>query len=280
MLVSLVVSTIGRPVQMHRLLESLQRIDNPQAAELIVVDQTDDGASALAAESFGLPFPVLTTRSARGLSHGRNVGLSMVSGDVVTFPDDDCFYRPNTISRALALLSDGGCAGVSGIQLTNDGRASLLRWPDSARDITRANFYRTAISITLFVRTDVVREVGGFDETLGAGSREGFMSGEESDLVLRILEAGHRLRYDPSLVVLHDEPRDDLPPDFAEKMSEYGRGFGRVFKQHRLSRARFAALLMRKWAGSAVRHVAGKPELAEADRAFIRGAIQGFRAWH
>lgn len=279
MLVSLVVSTIGRPVQMHRLLDSLLRVENPQAMELIVVDQTEDGASALAAEEFGLPFPVRTTRSARGLSHGRNVGLALVSGDVVTFPDDDCFYRPDTVSRALHLLGDVTCAGVSGVQLTEDGRPSMLRWPDSACDITRANFYRTAISSTFFVRTDVVTEVGGFDETLGAGSRQGYLSGEESDLVLRILGAGHRLRYDPSLVVLQDEPRDDLPPDFAQKMFGYGRGFGRLFRQHRLGRGRFEALLMRKTVGAVVRRITGNTGLAQADQAFVRGAREGFRTW-
>ena len=50
------VSTIGRPVQMHRLLESLMQIEDP-GVELIVVDQTDDAASARAAErpSTGAP---------------------------------------------------------------------------------------------------------------------------------------------------------------------------------------------------------------------------------
>lgn len=169
MKVSLVVSTIGRPVQMHRLLESLMQIEDP-GVELIVVDQTDDAASARAAEEFGLPFPALTTRSARGLSHGRNVGLALASGEFVTFPDDDCFYRPDTVRRALELLADATFVGVSGAQLTMDGRPSMLRWPDAACEITRANFYRTAISSTLFVRRSVVNDVGGFDETLGAGS--------------------------------------------------------------------------------------------------------------
>jgi len=276
--VSLVVSTIGRPVQMHRLLESLMQIEDP-GVELIAVDQTDDAASARAAEEFGLPFPALTTRSARGLSHGRNVGLALASGEFVTFPDDDCFYRPDTVRRALELLADATFVGVSGAQLTMDGRPSMLRWPDAACEITRANFYRTAISSTLFVRRSVVNDVGGFDETLGAGSREGFMSGEESDLVLRVLEAGHRLRYDPSLVVLQDEPRDDLPPDFSQKMAGYGRGFGRLFKQHGLSRTRFEALLLRKRVGSVARSMRGKADLAAADRAFIRGAREGFRVW-
>lgn len=279
MLLSLVVSTIGRPVHLHRLLDSLMRIEETEAVELVVVDQTDDGASARAAERFGLPFPVHTTRSDRGLSRGRNVGLTLARGDVVTFPDDDCFYRPDTVRTALGLLGGETWAGISGVQRTADGRPSMLRWPHSARDITRGNFYRTAISSTLFLHRSVVEEVGGFDETLGAGSHEGYMSGEESDLVLKILAAGHRLRYDPSIVVLQDEPRDAVPADFPQKMAGYGRGFGRLFKQHHLGRARFEGLLVRKRLGAVTRWARGGSELARADVAFIKGARDGYHTW-
>ncbi len=279
MLISLVCSTIGRPEQLRRLLDSLLKVDRPELAELIVVDQTPDAASAVAAEQYGLPFPVRTTRSARGLSLGRNTGLALATGDVVTFPDDDCFYRPDTLVTAAQLLQDERIAGVSGVQQTPDGRPSMLRWPVRAQPITRSNFYRTAISSTLFIRRSVVQEVGGFDETLGAGSAQGYMSGEESDLVLRILDTGRRLEYEPALVVLQDEPRDALPPDYRDKMGGYGRGFGRLFKQHHLSRSRFEVLLARKRLGSAVRGLRGAKELAAADGAFIAGAREGYRSW-
>lgn len=280
MLISLVCSTIGRPDQLRRLLDSLLRVDHPELAELIVVDQTADAASAEAAQTCGLPFPVRTTRSSRGLSLGRNAGLALASGDVVTFPDDDCLYRPNTLVTAARLLADGGLAGVSGMQQTLDGRPSMLRWPGRAQGITRANFYRTAISSTLFVRRAVVQELNGFDETLGAGSSDGYLSGEESDLVLRMLATGRTLLYDPALVVVQDEPRDDLPADYGTKMSGYGRGFGRLYKQHRLSRTQFEALLARKRLGSAIRRLRGARDLAAADSAFIAGARDGYRSWH
>ena len=116
----------------------------------------------------------------------------------------------------------------------------------------QGNFYRTAISSTLFLRTQLVRELGGFDETLGAGSSDGYLSGEESDLVLRGARSQDRLRYEPRLVVRQDEPRDDLPPDYAEKMAGYGRGFGRLFADHRLSTPLFVGLLGRKVIGAAL----------------------------
>jgi GT2 family glycosyltransferase len=279
MSITLVVSTIGRPEQLRRLLSSLMRIERPYLVDLVVVDQTPDGASAASAEQFGLPFPVTTTTSGRGLSVGRNVGLALATGDVVTFPDDDCFYRADTAVVASRLLEEPSLAGVSGVQLTPDGRPSMLRWPQKACPITRRNFYRTAISSTMFMRRVVVQELGGFDEFLGAGSRQGYLSGEESDLVLRALEAGHHLLYDPRLVVWQDEPRDEIPADYTAKMTGYGRGFGRLFAQHGLSRARFNGLLARKMIGAGVRRARGLPELAHADMAFVRSARQGYQTW-
>lgn len=279
MTISLVVSTIGRPGQLRRLLTSLQIVDRPDLLELIVVDQSGDRASARSAEQFGLPFPVITTVSPRGLSVGRNAGLALASGAIVTFPDDDCFYRPDTPSVAWRLLQDPRSDGVSGVQRTTDGRNSMLRWPTKPCRISRRNFHRTAISSTMFLRRGVVNELGGFDETLGAGSQHGYLSGEESDLVLRALEAGYRLHYDPSLVVLQDEPRDDLPPDYEQKMAGYGRGFGRLFAQHRLGRHRLEVLLVRKTAGSGLRRLRHRADLARADTAFVTAARQGYRSW-
>jgi hypothetical protein len=62
-------------------------------------------------------------------------------------------------------------------------------------------------------------------------------------------------------------------------MTGYGRGFGRLFAQHGLSRARFNGLLARKMIGASVRRARGLPELAHADMAFVRSARQGYQTW-
>lgn len=276
--VSLVVSTIGRPEQLQRLMDSLTRLADPALVEFILVDQTEDRASTHYVEAGNWPFPARTTTSPRGLSLGRNTGLELATAPIVAFPDDDCWYEHDVVSQVVWFLDrHSDLAGVSGIQLTMDGRDSMLRWAPEPTWITRKNFYRTAISSTLFLRTHIVRELGGFDETLGAGSTEGYLSGEESDLVLRVLAAGYRLRYEPRLVVRQDEPRDDLPDNYTDKMAGYGRGFGRLFADHRLSPALFAGLLGRKVAAASVHRLRGQAELASADTAFLSGAVAAYR---
>lgn len=276
--VSLVVSTIGRPEQLGRLLDSLEQIQTPSQVELILVDQTADQASAQYIKQRELPFQVHVATSPRGLSIGRNAGLALASAEIVAFPDDDCWYQPDSISLAVWFLNaHPDISGVSGIQQTIDGRDSMLRWAPTSRWITRKNFYRTAISSTLFLRTAHVRAVGGFDATLGAGSADGYMSGEESDLVLKLLSTGVKLRYERRIVVLQDEPRDDLPEGYVDKMAGYGRGFGRLFADHHLSKALFYTLIGRKTVGGLVRAVRRNNNLATADRAFVQGAISAYR---
>ena len=276
--VALVTSTIGRPDDLRRLLLSLSRLDDPSVIEFILVDQDPDGASSDVLHSEEWPFVNRALTSSRGLSRGRNTGLAHVRAPVVTFPDDDCWYRPDTVSNALSVLASmPGLAGVSGIQRTASGEPSMIRWPSRACEITTRNFYRCAISSTMFMRTDLVRGLGGFDETLGAGSAFGYGSGEESDLLLRTIEAGGRWRFEPDIAVLQDDPRGEIDDSFPEKMARYSQGFGRVFADHRLSRTRFTALLGRKMVAGVVRGASGHSALAQADFAFVRGALAGYR---
>ena len=63
------------------------------------------------------------------------------------------------------------------------------------------------ISFTLFLRRDVVARVGPFDERLGLGSGTPWSSGEELDYVLRAIQSGARIVYDPDLTVTHARKR-------------------------------------------------------------------------
>ncbi|MEA2562772.1 MAG: hypothetical protein QOH06_4276 [Acidobacteriota bacterium] len=70
-------------------------------------------------------------------------------------------------------------------------------------------------------RRDLLLRVGGFDERLGAGSPGG--SGEDMDLLYRLLRAGARIRYEPQAVIYHErQPRDRR----LASRSAYGRGIG------------------------------------------------------
>jgi glycosyltransferase involved in cell wall biosynthesis len=147
---SVIVSTIGRPDDLRRLIDSLVAQDRRDELELIVVDQSDDGScSALLAE-LDLPFDCRWTTSTRGVSVGRNaarrwrlVGCSRSRTTAAGTPG----HR----QRCVGPGSGTRCAGChQRDQVTDDGQLSMLRWPDSARPITRRNVQLTAIESTIF----------------------------------------------------------------------------------------------------------------------------------
>src|SRR5882672_6242686 len=98
MKISLILSTVGRTEELARFLEHLDR-QTYRSFELLIVDQNPEGILDSLVRQHRERFPLLHLRSEQGLSHARNVGLQHFSGDVVAFPDDDCWYGPDTLEK-------------------------------------------------------------------------------------------------------------------------------------------------------------------------------------
>ena len=230
---SLVLATIGRSDDVARFLDSL----NAQVGcevQLIVVDQNkDDRIERLLA---GKPwiFEVLHLRSTPGLSYARNVGLKHVDGDIVAFPDDDCWYGPGLLLQVQqALLSDATIDGVTGRSVDEHMAESGGRFSRVEAMLDDYNVWSSAISYTIFLRAAVCQQVtGGFDEALGVGAKTRFGSGEETDYLIRAIRSGARLRYWPQLTVFHPNKLMALGPSAMSRALTYGMGMGRVLVKH------------------------------------------------
>jgi hypothetical protein len=276
---SLVVTTVGRPREFARLLRSVTADDAAGSVELVLVDQSPERSCARVLEEAGagpLARTAVTT-SGRGAARGRNAGLALATAPLVGFPDDNCWYPPGALAQVLrAFAADPALACLSGRQATEDGRPSMLRWLPSPAPVTRRNFMRTTIMSTMFFSRPAVDAAGGFDESMGVGSAGWFGAGEESDLLLKVLDAGGRARYDPELTVLQDEPRDAVDEAFVAKMLRYGCGMGHLWRLHRLPLDQFAWYSARKAAAVLVRGASGRAALARADAAYLRGTLAGY----
>ncbi len=228
---SLVVATLGRSAELEQLLESLDRQIH-RDFEVIVVDQNTDGRLLPILRAFENRLDLRRVESVPGLSRARNVGLRVITGDAVCFPDDDCWYPEDVLSRVDQLFRDNPeWQGIIGDSVDTTGWPTLP-WRDRPGKVTRPMSWRRAISYAIFLRSSVLREIGGFDEALGLGAGTPWGSGEDNDLVLRSLRAGCYVQYDPNVHIYH--PR--LFPVFDEsgwaKRYRYALGDGKLLQKH------------------------------------------------
>lgn len=94
---SLIMGTLGRTAEVGRFLASLQRQDHSEF-ELIIVDQNPDDRLGSLIADYSRYFSIVWLDSPKGLSRARNIGLAQITGDVVAFPDDDCWYPDGLLS--------------------------------------------------------------------------------------------------------------------------------------------------------------------------------------
>lgn len=188
----------------------------------------------------------------RGLSHARNAALAAASSEVVAFTDDDAVMDRWWLQHLVAPFEDHAEVGaVTGLVLPAELRTpaqrtfetyvgfskgtELLHWTldedDSAhlpgRGGPRGVLFpwttgKVGSGNNMAFRTEMLREIGGFDTHLGAGSRT--QGGEDLDAFTRTLIAGHAIIYTPDALVWHYH-RETMP-ELRKQIRANGVGMG------------------------------------------------------
>jgi GT2 family glycosyltransferase len=272
----LVLATVGRTAELVRFLDSLnaQTVTN---FRLIVVDQNEDDRVESVLSRYADGIRLIRVASKPGLSRARNVGLRHLEGDIVSFPDDDCWYPSDLLQRVGDDLSrHPELDGTTGRTVDEAVRSSFARWQNEPALVSRQNVWKTAVAVTMFLRRPVLETVGSFDEGLGAGSGTPWRSGEETDYVLRALAAGFTIGYDPAISVFHESPKPDFSGVAARRAYFGGMGQSRVLRKHRYPVWFAAYRVLQLVAGSAFFFARGKLALARFYWAMARGRAVGW----
>jgi len=229
---SLILATVGRVEELAKFLQHLDR-QTYRCFELIIVDQNPDGILDPLIRQYQERFPLLHLRSERGLSRARNVALQHFSGDVVAFPDDDCWYAPDLLEKvASAFCQNSDWDGLTGRAIDDFRPDAYRRFPHKSGWIDKRNVWQRGISFTIFLRARVIREIGLFDESIGVGSQYGKLSGEETDYLIRAIESGFRIHYCADVCIFHPDPASTYDHNLIKKAYGYWVGFGYVLKKH------------------------------------------------
>jgi cellulose synthase/poly-beta-1,6-N-acetylglucosamine synthase-like glycosyltransferase len=183
---SAVVPTLGRP-SLHTLLVALAGAEGPKPDVVVVVDDRVDRSAALDLTSDCDALPVVVVSSGgRGPAAARNAGWRRCRTEWVAFLDDDVVPGADW-PAALAADLDGLPAQVAGSQ----GRVRVPlpsdRRPTDWERTTAGLEHGRWITADMAYRRSALDAVGGFDERFPRAFRE------DSDLALRVVDAGYRL---------------------------------------------------------------------------------------
>ncbi len=274
---SLVLATVERTEPVEVLLCSLAS-QTMRDFELVVVDQNSDQRLSPLIARYRDRFPIVHLRSSqRGLSRARNAGLSRASGEILAFPDDDCWYGSPTLLADVAARFETRPAlrVLTGCSVDGAGQPSQLRWESEAGWVTRFNIWHACISYTIFLRREVAVRIGGFDESLGVGAGTVWGAGEEIDYVLRALEAGFAAWYDPALRVNHPQTAVNNDERAVRRSYLYSAGGARVLRRYRYPMWLIGYRLARALAGSGAALARGDLANARVRWAGLRGSVRG-----
>jgi GT2 family glycosyltransferase len=174
-----------------------------------------------------------------GFIEACNAALGHVTAPVTLYMNNDILLQRGAAAAALArLASDQSIGAVGGKIIRTNGalqEAGCIIWRDGStqgylRDgdpnAPEANFVREVdfcSAVFLAVRTSLVKDLGGFD----ASFKPAYF--EETDLCIRLREAGYKTVYDPAITVIHQEYSSG---DSAIANVMMGQNHPKFFKKH------------------------------------------------
>jgi O-antigen biosynthesis protein len=261
---------------------------HPAASCVIVVDQADADMADPLVEFDGLARFARIRHDAVGLSRGRNVGTAAAAAagaTIVAYTDDDCVAEPSWLSGFdTAFASAADIAAVFGtVRAAPYDRTTGIIPAYEVREATvlrgLANKPRAeGIGACMAVRIDAWRQLDGFDDWLGAGTA--LASGEDTDLIVRLLHTGFAVAETPDAEVIHHGFREW--PSCRPLVAGYMRGIGAVnAKMIRLAGigglAPLATLGRRWLAGRPVVDLNHLPPRWFRLRRFLEGATTGWK---
>lgn len=252
---------------------------------VVVVDDASDDPAAIAEVCRAHGADVIRRSTNGGPAAARNEALVALGTELVAFVDSDCTVTEGWIDRLVWLFDDPAIAAVAprirperrasghghrALTGYTDARSALDMGPDES-EVGTGRLVRYVPTAALIVRRSAL--ASGFDPALRVG--------EDVDLVWRMVDAGWRVRYDPSVIVSHREPSSW--GTLAARRFRYGTSAAALSQRHP---GRLAPVELRPWpAAATVAGLSGRPRaavlLVVAAAAVLFGKVRhrGIPAW-
>lgn len=201
---SVIVCTYNRAESLQDTLRAIraQKFSSPLHWEVVVVDNNSTDQTRKAVEEAQRDWPTLRYEfePAQGLSHARNRGISVASGEVLLFTDDDVLPEPTwveTVLAGMAKCNADACGGYIAplwetpppAWLTSRFHGFLAIRTDSEDDYPITSASQAPFGANMAMRRAVFDQVGLFDTNRGRKGKV-LASGEDGEMFERILARG------------------------------------------------------------------------------------------
>ena len=208
MKVSVIINTYNRASNLVGALQSLNFQTHTNFEVIVVNGPSSDGTRDVVSASNARYYEI----DAVNLSISRNVGLREARGEVVAFMDDDAQPDNDWLRNIVREFNtDASIGAVGGPLLDHTGiqyqcyfnladRYAKAREvyfdPSESFSFPQTAEFPTLTGCNCSFRLSVLKQLGGFDEQFAY-----FL--EETDLCLRIIDAGYKIRFGSDIIVHH-----------------------------------------------------------------------------
>ena len=231
-LVTVVIPVYNEAGHVGACLDSVRAQEHANLQIVVVDADSSDGSADIVRERMAEDARIeLVRHPRRNIPSSLNVALDHARGTWLVRVDAHSTIGPTYVGTAVDRLRRPGWAGVGGrkdgVGCTPAGRAiavamasrlgvgnSVYHFGTTAQEVDHLAFGAYSL--------DVVREMGGWDETLTAN--------EDFEFDHRLRKAGHHLLFDPALVI-EWQCRQSVP-DLFHQYRRYGRGKVDVTRLH------------------------------------------------
>jgi hypothetical protein len=155
--------------QLDRCLRAIERQTLAPAETIVVIDH-NPRLLEWTRESFPR-IEVIANRHDRGVVGARNSGVDVAQGEIVVLTDDDTESEPTWIERLASCFEDHGVVGVTGELLPDWSGPEPAWFPSEFYWVFGCSYtglptevapVRNPIGANMAVRTEQLREIGGF----------------------------------------------------------------------------------------------------------------------
>lgn len=237
--VTIIIPTLGRSTEIYSCLDSINNFGN-KIFEVIIVDQNCSSLIDEAVDAFKSKFKILHCKVYfKGASKARNYAAEMASGEYLFFMDDDAELFPNSLELAIGLIERKNADVVFGKCVDRTGLKSVLNFEDQPGFLSLKKHGNMFVESTMLVKKVVFLKYQ-FDEGLGVGTFHGAEEGY--DIVLRMLNDGVTLFYDPSVRVYHPQKITNYSESDIKRVFSYRCGYAKLCHKHRLNKTYYSRL--------------------------------------